>query len=533
MLLGTLFFAASLTPSLMPRSVPIQGALSGLSVAAGYGLGVALRMLWTVLEFPHPGPRTARWLALAAGAVSLAIAGAALWMASVWQDRLRALMDMDPVETGRPLTIAAVAVAVFALILLVARLFKLVAARLRQRFERRLPTPQAVILGVGLTATLFWSLGNGLLVHGALTGLDASYRQYDALFEEASPQPTDPHKSGGPGSLLAWDGLGRAGRAMVAAGPDAATIAARTGAADAKEPIRVYVGLNSAPDLEARAELALAELIRLGGFERAHLVINTPTGTGWVDPNGQQALEYLFRGDVATVAVQYSYLASWIALTVDPDYGAETARAVFAAIYGHWRTLPPETRPRLWLHGLSLGALNSDLSHDLYQVIGDPYDGALWAGPPFNSRTWRAVTRAREIEKPAWLPRFRDGAVIRFVGRNGAGRGAEADWGPYRVVFLQYASDAVTFFEPASAWRRPAWLEEPRGPDVSPDFRWIPVVSFLQLAMDITMPMVPPPGHGHSYAFDDYLDAWAELTGAPGWTPEGLDALKAAVAAGD
>nr|MCE2739783.1 hypothetical protein [Rhodobacter sp.] len=46
LILGTLFFAASLTPSLVPRHPAVQGVLSGFCLAAGYGLGVALRALW-------------------------------------------------------------------------------------------------------------------------------------------------------------------------------------------------------------------------------------------------------------------------------------------------------------------------------------------------------------------------------------------------------------------------------------------------------------------------------------------------------
>ncbi|MBK5926366.1 hypothetical protein CCR87_03180 [Rhodobaculum claviforme] len=529
MLLGTLFFAASLTPSLVPRPTLVQGALGGLSLAAGYGLGVALRAGWLALQLPVARPAVVRRLGWAAALVCAGLAALALWRASVWENRLRALMDMAPVETVGPFTVAAVALVVFAVLLLLARLVVWVARRLSRRLARRLPTPQAVILGVGLTALLFWNIGNGVLIRGAMSVLDGSYQQWDALFEEASPRPTTPDTAGGPGSLLDWEDLGRTGRQMIAAGPDADAIEAVTGG-PARRPLRVYVGLNSAPEPEDRAALALAELIRIGGFERAHLVINTPTGTGWIDPAGQQALEYLLRGDVATVAVQYSYLASWIALLADPDYGVESARAVFSAIYGHWRTLPPEERPRLWLHGLSLGALNSDLSHDLFQVIGDPYDGALWVGPPFNSRTWNAVTRARDPGTTAWLPAYRDGAVIRFMGRDGVQRVHRPQAGGYGLVYLQYASDAVVFFDPAAAWRPPAWLQGPRGPDVSPDMRWLPVVTFLQLGMDIMMAVLPPPGHGHTYVRSDYLDAWVELTGAPGWTREGLAQLRARLA---
>lgn len=169
------------------------------------------------------------------------------------------------------------------------------------------------------------------------------------------------------------------------------------------------------------------------------------------------------RGDVASVAVQYSYLASWLALLADPDYGVETARTVFATIYDHWRSLPRDRRPRLYLYGLSLGAFNSDLSHDLHQVIGDPYDGALWVGPPFSSRTWKSVMQGRNPESPVWLPTFRDGSVIRFTSQKNHLNDAAAAWGPYRVIFLQYASDAITFYDPYSLWRRPAWLRGPGG----------------------------------------------------------------------
>ena len=94
-------------------------------------------------------------------------------------------------------------------------------------------------------------------------------------------------------------------------------------------PVRVYVGLNSADSPEERAQMALDELKRAGGFERSVLLLVTPTGTGWVDPAGQDPVEYLHRGDIATVTVQYSYLNSPLALMTQAQYGAETARALF------------------------------------------------------------------------------------------------------------------------------------------------------------------------------------------------------------
>jgi uncharacterized membrane protein len=526
LMLGTLFFAASMTPSLVPRHPVVQGVLSGLCLGAGYGIGVAFRELWLLLKLPVPEERTLRMGQTVAILLCAGVAAVALWKASEWQNGLRALMGMEPVEGSRPLIVAAVALVVFLVLLLIARLFRLVLFRLSWWLERVVPGPVAVIAALLLTAVLFWQVGNGVVVRQAFKLFDASYARLDALMEDGVPEPTDPMKAGGPGSLLTWDGLGRQGRETIARGPTQAEIAALTGGA-AMEPLRVYVGLNSADTVDERADLALAELIRIGGFERSTLVIVTPTGTGWVDPESQMALEYLLRGDVASVSVQYSYLASWLALLADPEYGIETARAVFQRVYDHWRALPRDARPKLYVHGLSLGSFNSDMSHDLYQVIGDPYDGAFWAGPPFASRTWNSVTRQRNEGTPFWLPEFRDGSVIRFTSQTNKLDDAPAPWGPYRVIYLQYASDAITFFDPNSVWRKPPWLAEPIGPDVSPDFIWLPVVTFLQLGIDVMTAVQTPFGHGHNYLFEHYLDGWVSLTDAPGWTPEGIAALKA------
>ncbi len=530
-ILGSLFFVASLAPSLVPRDTVMQIILSGFSVAAGYAIGRLASTLWRKLEFPTP--RRDGFIGLRLGLAALCILGALimLWQASEWQNSLRALMNMPPVETARPLSIALGALSVFLILLWLMRLARTIVAGLSRGFSRLVPGPQALLLAVGITAVVFWNIGNGVIVRGALTVADGIYAGLDVVFEETIQRPANPLKTGAPESLIEWEGLGRMGRSMIASGPDRAQIEAATGA-PALEPLRVYVGLNSAPDPQARAALALAELQRIDAFTRGTLVIATPTGTGWVDPAGRQSLEYILQGDVATVSVQYSYLASWIALLTDPEYGVETARAVFAAVYDHWRSLPADDRPALYLNGLSLGSLNSDLSHDLHQVVGDPFDGALWVGPPFNSPTWTEVTRNRNPGSPAWLPSYRDGSAIRFMNQTGLQSEVTAPWGGFRILYLQHASDAVVFFDPLSSWRRPDWMTEPRGPDVPASFRWIPVVTFLQLGVDIMTAVKPPAGFGHSYDFVSYARAWTMLLDLSEWTDARIDALAASVARG-
>ena len=163
-------------------------------------------------------------------------------------------------------------------------------------------------------------------------------------------------------------------------------------------------------------------------------------------------------------------------------------------------------------------------------MIDAHYQGALWSGPPFNMPTWQSVTAARNANSPAWLPTFGDGSVVRFTSQKNSLNDGKKPWGDFRVVFLQYASDAVTFFDPHALWRRPEWLNSPTGPDVSPRMRWIPVVTFFQLAFDLALATEPPKGYGHVYAFDHYVDAWASLTSPSDWNTESLAALKQNVA---
>lgn len=525
LIVGAIFFAAALTPSLLPRPFPFQGALGGVCLAVGYGIGVGLQAVWRYLELPEPGPRARLVAKGIAAAVASGLVLVALARAPGWQNSIRAAMDMPPVETGSTLLVGLIAIALATLLLLIGRGFLKVQRLAAAALRRVVPPRVARIAGIGVAILLFAVLVDGLVFRGALRVADRSFAAVDALLEPEVPRPEDPGRTGSAASLIDWRDLGRAGREFISTGPGAAEIERVTGR-PAMEPIRVYAGLNAAEDPAARAALTLAELIRVGGFERSVLVVAVPTGTGWMDPAATDSLEMLHGGDTAIVAMQYSYLTSYISILVEPGYGADAGRALFRAVYKHWTALPPEARPRLYLFGLSLGAISSEQSVRLHEVIGDPFHGAVWSGPPFPSPQWRSLTDEREPGSPAWLPRFEDGAWVRFANQEGVPGGGDG-WGPMRIVYLQYASDPVVFFEPMAFWRRPAWMEPPRGPDVSPALRWYPVVTFFQLLADMAVGLMVPIGHGHFYAHADYINAWVAVTEPAGWDAEAVAGLKA------
>ena len=526
LVVGALFFAAALTPSLIPRSPLLQGVLSGVCFAIGYGLGALLLAAWEYLQLPLANMRLRRNATWVAAALAAVVVVSFVWKSSGWQNSIRERMGMPLLEGAEPLTVAVVAAVVFLVLLLVARSFRSVGRLVRRWLARFVPERVSVLIGGVAALVLFWALVDGVLIRGFLRMSDYSFRTLDALIEPRFPAPADPMQAGSAPSLVNWEELGRAGREFIVSGPTAEEIEAFTGR-PAVRPIRVYAGLNSADDLEERADLVLQEMIRVGAFDRSVLIVSAPTGTGWMDPAAMDPLEYLHGGDTAIVAMQYSYLTSWISLLVEPGYGSAAGRALFRTVYRHWTALPRDNRPKLYLQGLSLGSYASEQSFRLHEVLADPFQGAVWSGPPFPSPIWREATRNREPGTPEWLPRYGDGSVIRFTNQENALDIPGATWGPMRFVFLQYASDPITFFDPGSLWHRPDWMNPPVGPDVSPELRWYPVVTFLQLGLDMAIGLAVPIGHGHLYAPEHYINAWVSVTDPPGWTPADVERLKA------
>lgn len=187
-------------------------------------------------------------------------------------------------------------------------------------------------------------------------------------------------------------------------------------------------------------------------------------------------------------------------------------------MYGYWKTLPAETRPRLYLNGLSLGSKYSETSSDVWDIVQDPYDGALWAGPTFTNELWKRFISHRNPESSYWSPRYQDDELVRFYTQYGTQAKAENEWEKFRILYLQYPSDGITHFDMGSFLKKPEWMNEAKPPDISPKFRYIPVVTFLQLLTDNFLATSLQIGHGHNYAPEDYMRAWYDLTQPSDWS---------------
>ena len=157
------------------------------------------------------------------------------------------------------------------------------------------------------------------------------------------------------------------------------------------DPIRVFVGVHSAPTVEARAELAVRELARLGAFERSRIVVISATLRGYVNPIIPDAVEHFARGDCACVVIQY-YDKRTLFMPLKVGIAARTHRELLRQLVRH------RGEAEVMVYGESLGAW---ASQNVFRTGGTAaldalgVSRALWIGTPYFSLLRRDFERGK------------------------------------------------------------------------------------------------------------------------------------------
>jgi uncharacterized membrane protein len=525
------FACLAFTPSLLPRSALLQGVVCGISAAIGYGVGVAGAWTWRAFADRDPRPvRPGAWRVFAISAAVLLVV--AIVLGQWWQAQLRDLMGAPTPNLLLLVLLPLVAVALFTGLVALSRSLRGLYHRVAGRLRRWMGPRAARALGWVTVVVVTWLVASGLLLNGLAALADRSFSVRNSATAEGVEPTTSPLRSGGPGSLVSWESLGRQGRTITGTGPSADEIAAWSGS-EATEPIRAYAGTVSAEDVEERAELAVADLERAGGFDRGYLLVATTTGSGWLDSGAIDSFEYLTGGDSAIVAMQYSYLPSWLSYLVDQKKAREAGRELFDAVYDRWSKLSPADRPRLFVFGLSLGSFGGETAFSGEYDLRNRTVGALFAGPPNFNTLYREFTDHRDPGTAEVEPVYKDGRTVRFTNDVAAGVApASTRWDGTRVLYLQHPSDPIVWWSPRLIWDRPDWLGEPHGRDVLDSMVWIPLVTFWQVTADLPLATGVPDGHGHTYT-REFVDGWATVLRTPGWTPDKAEQLQDIITASE
>lgn len=394
---------------------------------------------------------------------------------------------------------AAVAITLEAIALADTRLAHGVAAAAR----RALPAsgPEAAILGraVSLAAV------GGLLVAGVRfanrraeffgAGVEAAY----------AARPASETVSGGPSSSIEWSTLSREGVRFVNMAMTRQEIAEATAAPleEISLPIRAYAGLASAPTVDARVDLVMADLERLGAFQRSVICLVSPTGSGYANYVAIETLEYLTRGDCATVALQYSLRPSFLSMD-RVSVGREQNRALLHALKWRLAAIPHGQRPRLVALGESLGAQtlqDAFLNEGTGGLHRAGVDRALFLGTPATSKWARQWRAAPILQDPA-------GEIVEVASYDDWMTAGRHDRDRHRYVLLSHPEDPVTRFEAALLVQEPDWLgpAAQRPPGVPQLTRWYPVTTFFATGVDMLNAVNVVPGtfvaRGHDYRAD-------------------------------
>jgi uncharacterized membrane protein len=445
--MGALSASLSRGPSLLPRTAGDQAIISAGSALMGAAAG-ALAHETAVQVARRLGRSRAMATAL------LAVPAGAAWLWAARRDQRPTLVAA--LETAGCVTAVAASGAEAG-----ASLYDRLPAEARRSLRAR---------AVGLT----------IAAAGAIAALRRQIAEPRDLQKSAIDYDYLPTVSGGEGSLAPRHALDREGRKFLALAAPAAAIEEVMGS-PARDPIRVYVGLESAATPEARVELALVELDRLSAFSRRLVLVACPTGSGLVNPVFVEALEYLSRGDVATVAVQNSSQRSMRSLRSIPN-ARDTYRLLLQALADRLRESPD--RPEVAFYGESLGAwigaeiLAQDGGLDLMQRLG--VDRAVLLGIPFQGARKLMRLRRSTGRLPDAIGVFTTAAELDALPAEERRR--------LRYAIVTHPEDPVANYTSWQLlWRRPFWLRSgrKRDPRVPAGMRWMPGITFLQVAFDV------------------------------------------------
>ena len=456
-------------------ALPRAGARSGGFSLAITGLGgLIIGGIQEALDRPGRRGRYASNLVVVPAAAAVAMGG------ELWRRR-RERSDDAPADENEISVVKSLAMslAVAGVTATISAGERKLADRIARAAARVLPGNESLWRPLGHVASL------AAIGAGTRFAMQRGFGMIESREEAVEPSfdlpPPHPYLSGSLESDVPYATLSKQGRRFVwnAQAPE---VISEIMDEDAVDVIRVYVGLESADDEAQRVALAMRELERTSAFDREWLLIDMPTGTGYVNYAAVSVLEMLSRGNCATVAMQYAARPSPLSLD-RVDEGRKQARLLIDAISERIRGMPVEGRPKVVLFGESLGAWTSQdafLNQGTQGLVDAGVDYAIWIGTPHFSRWKEQVLRdQRDDVEPELIGVFND------IDEWEATPAEQRD--RMRYVMITHHNDGVARFGPGLVVQAPEWLgdSESRWREIPRGMRWTPNTTFFQTLVDM------------------------------------------------
>jgi uncharacterized membrane protein len=378
---------------------------------------------------------------------------------------------------------------------------RFVAARVARGLARVAPKYDVVSNPIGHVISL--AILGGVLTAGyeyAVRRVEQGGAAVEPAYE--SP-PSSEFVSGSPQSLIPFDTLSREGRRFTNMVLTRDEIEQVMGVPATHDPVRLFVGLDTAPEVEDRVDILMDEMIRTKAFERDVLVFASPTGSGYINYVLAEAVEYLTLGNCAITTMQYSMLPSSMSLS-RTGLAIEQNRALMHAITGYLRGMDEQARPKFVLFGESLGALTmQDIwRHRTVEAIHrDFVHSSIFLGTPSGTsfaKSWR-LDPERVDPRGEMLELDNFGEYLDLPPEQQAAA---------RHFLISHFDDPIPKFGTNILLRRPWWLgpADERPPRIPKSATWRPGTTFVLTGVDLVNAMEVVPGkfgrRGHDYRED-------------------------------
>lgn len=358
----------------------------------------------------------------------------------------------------------------------------------------------------------WWSASHSLAIAGTGLGIYALMHKVYGHIEEVATKiepgylmpPSSKFVSGSKHSLVDWKTLSVQGRRYVASALEVDDINTTMEVRNAKEPIRVFIGIDTVEDEKARVKLAIKELERTGAFERSLIMVISPTGTGYVNYVAVESAEYMTKGDMSSVAIQYSKRPSPMSLDRVPE-GRWQFKMLVKEIQKKLQEIPQSKRPKFVIFGESLGAWTSQdsfIDQGTDGLVNAGIDKALWIGTPYGSK-WKSQVldkKTRPDVEPVLVGSFDNFGEVDKLDQSTKEK--------LRYVMITHHNDGVALFGASLLYKKPDWLTDPekRPPTISKSQYYTSPGTFLLTLLDMKNSMNVIPGQfeasGHDYRAD-------------------------------
>lgn len=521
---------AAIWPSLLPRPWWVTALNVAIGQAVGHFFAASAAFgLKNILHAAGKRPqdhltprlkRNAHWIL---GTITIVTMAKSVRNQGIQADLVGKSIDRGPAQAAIGLSLGTLG---YGALLLLGEGVQFTASKLSQQLGRAVPMLVAwpVTIAAFILATA--ALSDRVVLRRFIHSASVRAQKINRSVFPGSIMPWEPERSGSPWSYERWTAVGAHGRRFLSGGPRARDITEVMEFTRAREPIRIYAGLMSGRTVRGQVRRVLVEMERTGAFHRNTIVIQMPSGSGWVSEWMAAAPEFLTKGNCASVSLQYSILPSAFAYVVDKKAPIEAAQLLIRAVRNRLDSMPEDNRPKLYLGGESLGAYAHLDGYEDFADLLESCDGAVFTGPPSMTKLLGNLEHdAGSLER---APVIDGGRHIRFAtaaahARHDAfGRSYEHDWQRPRVLIAQHTSDPIVWWSSKLIYRRPTWMHEPTPSTLYADtfhaMSWAPLISFWQIGLDQINSLNVPGGHGHNYHEETFW-YWDSVLGSQSRTP--------------